>query len=159
MTDEPFEIYQLAGIRAGMLGLCRQPVTDADFTQIDSWCPNIVITLTGKEEFPTVEKSLPLQFQDADYDWLYIPVIDFGVPASQDTKLWQNTLVQLHGTLSPGGKVLIHCKGGKGRSGVVLVKLLVMQREAGESALARLRAVREGAVETNDQYKWATMPL
>ena len=159
MADEKFWIYQLAGIRAGTLGLCRQPATDADFAKIDSWRPNIVLTLTGKEEFPTVGKSLPLQFQNAGYDWLHIPVTDFGVPASEDTSLWQKNLVQLHEVLSAGGKVLIHCKGGKGRSGMVLLKLLVMQGEAGETALARLRAIREGAVETNDQYKWATKPL
>jgi len=159
MADEKFQIYQLAGISAGTLGLCRQPATDADFAKIDSWRPNIVLTLTGKEEFPTVGKPLPLQFQDAGYDWLHIPVIDFGVPASEDTALWQESIVQLHEVLSAGGKVLIHCKGGKGRSGMVLLKLLVMQGEAGATALARLRAIREGAVETNDQYKWATRPL
>jgi rhodanese/phosphatase family protein len=159
MANEPFQIYQLAGIRAGTLGLCRQPSIDADFEIIDSWRPNIVLTLTGKEEFPTVGKSLPQQFQEAGYDWLHIPITDFGVPANEDTSLWHETLVQLHETLSTGGKVLIHCKGGKGRSGMVLLKLLVMQGEAGEAALARLRAVREGAVETKDQYKWATMPL
>jgi len=159
MAGEPFQIYQLAGIRAGMLGLCRQPATDEDFSKIDSWRPNIVLTLTGKEEFPTVGKSLLIQFQEAGYDWLHIPVIDFDVPARDDTSLWQKTLVQLHETINAGGKVLIHCKGGKGRSGMVLLKLLVMQGEAGETALARLRAIREGAVETNDQFKWATMPL
>ena len=159
MPSEPFQIYQLAGIRAGMLGLCKQPATDADFAKIDGWRPNIVLTLTGKEEFPTVGRSLQLQFQDARYDWLHIPIIDFGVPTKEDTPLWQKILEQSHGILSADGKVLVHCKGGNGRSGMVLLKLLVMQGESGKNALTRLRAVRAGAVETDDQYRWATLPL
>ncbi len=159
MSTEPFQIYQITGFKAGMLGLCKQPAANADFAKIDGWRPNIVLTLTGKDEFPTAGRSLPLQFQVADYDWLHIPIIDFGVPTNEDTPLWQEHLEQLHEILSADGKVLIHCKGGNGRSGMVLLKLLVMQGEDSKNALARLRAVRAGAVETDDQYRWATLPL
>lgn len=159
MPAEPFQIYQVAGYCTGTLGLCRQPATDADFAKIKSWQPTIVLTLTGKEEFPTAGKSLPLQFQDAGYDWLHIPIMDFGVPPHEDAQFWQSILEQLHKILSADGKVLIHCKGGNGRSGMILLKLLVMQGEDCKTALARLRAVRAGAVETDHQYSWATLPL
>jgi predicted protein tyrosine phosphatase len=159
MPTEPFQIYQIAGFNAGMLGLCKQPVTDADFVMIKTWRPNVVLTLTNEEEFPKAIKSLPQQFLEADYNWLHLPVIDFGAPDAHDKALWQETLEQLLDILNAGGRVLIHCKGGNGRSGMVLLKLQVMQGEGGKDALARLRAVRAGAVETDAQYRWATIPL
>lgn len=159
MSAEPFQIYQVAGYRAGTLGLCKQPATDADFALITGWDPRIVITLTGENEFPEIGVSLPQRFLEAGFDWLHLPVIDFGVPAAKDNPLWHEHLAQMLDVLCASGKILIHCKGGNGRSGMLLLKLLIMQGEDSIAALSRLRAVRAGAVETDAQNLWATMPL
>lgn len=159
MPAEPFQIYQVAGFNAGTLALCKQPVTDAEFAAITNWNPNIVVTLTSEDEFPKAGMFLPQRFLEAPFDWLHLPIIDFGVPEAIDNSLWQEALGQLQGVLSTGGRVLIHCKGGIGRSGMLVLKLLCLQGETGEAALKRIRAVRTGAVETDDQYKWATIPL
>ena len=54
-----------------------------------------------------------------------------------------------------GGRVLFHCLGGCGRSGMAVLRLLVEMGEAPEAALERLRRVRPCAVETGDQCDWA----
>ncbi|MBR9844091.1 MAG: protein phosphatase, partial [Rhodobacteraceae bacterium] len=49
----------------------------------------------------------------------------------------------------------VHCFGGCGRSGMAIMRLLVEMGEEPEAALARLRAVRPCAVETEAQRLWA----
>ncbi len=55
-----------------------------------------------------------------------------------------------------GGRVLVHCMGGCGRSGMALLRLMVESGEPADRALARLRAVRPCAVETPEQLAWAS---
>ena len=159
MPAQPFEIFKIAGFTKGTAALCRQPATDADYAMIAAWAPAIVVTLTLEDEFPHTGKFLPLRFLEAKYDWLHLPITDFGVPANKDCALWQDALGQLQAVLDTNGRVLAHCKAGRGRSGMLILKLLTLQGEPGETALARIRTIRGGAVETEAQYNWATKPL
>jgi len=56
------------------------------------------------------------------------------------------------------GKVFAHCYGGKGRSGMVLLRLMVERGLDPDQALQDLRRVRPGAVETQAQWLWAISP-
>jgi len=159
MAPEPFQIYQVQGFNAGTLALCKQPATDSDFVAIKDWNPSIVVTLTGDDEFPKTGQSLPHRFHKASFNWLHLPIVDFGIPYRKDRDLWLRAIAQLASILNANGRVLAHCKGGNGRSGMLLLKLLCLQGEDGEAAQLRIRAVRSGAIETEDQYRWATMPL
>ena len=153
---EPFAIYELDGFGAGILALCRQPNQAEDFNSIANWQPSVVVTHTQEEEFPEIKPSLPMHFLQADYDWLHLPIVDFGSPYTQD---WGQALDDLLTTLNAGGRILAHCKGGQGRSGMLLLKLLVAQGEDPKDALSRIRSVRPNAVETDEQYNWAIKPL
>jgi hypothetical protein len=159
MSSDPFQIHDVAGFTKGVLGICKQPETDADFADIAAWKPGVVITLTEEVEFPDIGKSLPLRFLETECDWLHLPITDLGVPDVKDRDLWLEILEGLQAVLNANGKVLVHCKGGKGRSGMVLLKQLTLQGEDGSTALQRLRDIRAGAVETGAQFKWATTPL
>src|SRR5690606_33735699 len=58
--------------------------------------------------------------------------------------------------LEGGGRVLVHCLGGCGRSGMVALRLMIGAGETPEVALRHLRGVRPCAVETEAQLAWAT---
>jgi hypothetical protein len=159
MSDEIFHIYQVDGFNAGVLALCKQPSSERDFAHIAEWRPSVAVTLTTEKEFPTMQKSLPQHFLEVDYDWLHLPITDYGIPDLDDRRLWQDALAQLQSILHVGGRILVHCRGGRGRSGMLLLKLLTLQGEDGEAALKRIRTTRENAVETDAQYLWATKAL
>ena len=53
--------------------------------------------------------------------------------------------------LRQGGAVVVHCRGGLGRAGMVAAMLLVMTGEDPRRAIERVRAVRPGAIETPAQ--------
>ena len=58
--------------------------------------------------------------------------------------------------LRGGGRVLIHCRAGRGRSGMIALRLMIAGGERPVAALKRLRAVQPEAVETPGQMNWAT---
>jgi protein-tyrosine phosphatase len=119
----------------------------------------MVVTLTEASEFPTIKPSLPQRFSTAQYDWLHLPVVDFNVPTAQGNQVWRPALTRMKAVLDQNGKVLVHCRGGRGRSGMVMLKLLILQGQDTKTALARIRRIRAGAVETDAQFHWATKPL
>jgi rhodanese-related sulfurtransferase len=53
-----------------------------------------------------------------------------------------------------GRPVVIHCRGGLGRSGTVAAACLVALGHEPAMAVLNVRAVRPGAVETYDQERW-----
>ena len=60
------------------------------------------------------------------------------------------------GHLARGEGLLLHCRGGQGRSGMIALRLLVERGEAPDAGLTRLRQARPGAVETAAQLAWAS---
>ena len=130
---------------------------EADMATILDWGPSLVLTMTTAHEL-TVAKAtdLPMRLSGAGIDWLHLPIEDFGAPAGETAAYWPKAAARAHEVLDEGGRVLIHCFGGQGRSGMAALRLLVERGEAPDTALARLRAVRPGAVETAEQRAWAS---
>jgi len=84
----------------------------------------------------------------------HFAVPDFSAPAENDAR-WKPLSETLHRTLSQGGAVLLHCMGGKGRSGMVAMRVLTGQGTPPKTALETVRKARPGAVETDAQAAWA----
>ncbi|MAZ20517.1 MAG: hypothetical protein CMN19_04985 [Roseovarius sp.] len=73
-----------------------------------------------------------------------------------DTKTWGEIEARALAALRGGGRVLIHCRAGRGRSGMIALRLMIAGGERPVAALKRLRAVQPEAVETPGQMNWAT---
>jgi len=146
-----FEIYSVAGFTTGRLALCRQPVSAGEFEQVSKWNADVIVTMTDLEEFPN--ETFASDIARCSPQWIHAAVPDFGVPKGDMSPL----LERLGQALSDGARVLIHCKGGQGRSGMLVTRLLVDQGEPANEALHRVRAVRPHAVETKDQELWASL--
>jgi ADP-ribosyl-[dinitrogen reductase] hydrolase len=57
--------------------------------------------------------------------------------------------------LRDGGNIVIHCRGGIGRAGMVAARLLVELGDAPDVAIAKVRVARHPrAVETLEQERW-----
>lgn len=60
----------------------------------------------------------------------------------------------LHERLLHGERLLVHCKGGLGRTGVVAAMLLVGRGVDVEEAIGAVRAARPGAIENEAQENY-----
>ena len=150
-----FSISELAA-GGGVLGICPLPGRFSPYTEdlaaILKWRPDHVLTMTTLAEMaPVGAGRLGQDLRNAGVEWHHLPVPDFGVPPEQVQAGWPD----LRDVMAGGGRVLAHCFGGCGRSGMALLRLMVEAGEPGSDALARLRAVRPCAVETDAQRDWA----
>ncbi len=129
---------------------------DADMTTLLQWNPDLVLTMTTLAELAKVNAAeLPIRLSDASTDWRHLPIEDFGAPNSETANLWPDAAKRAHEILDNGGKVLAHCYGGQGRSGMAIMRLMVERGIPPDDALAQIRAVRPHAVETEPQRLWA----
>lgn len=89
-----------------------------------------------------------------DMDWLHAPIRDFDTPDPGFQAGWLTLSRRLQERLDAGDRVLVHCRGGRGRSGMIAAALLIGAGVDAEDAIAAARAVRPGAIETPGQEAW-----
>ncbi|MDA7966900.1 dual specificity protein phosphatase family protein [Ruegeria sp.] len=161
MSDEDpkFEIFALP-VGGGTLALTPIPGRGgtycADLAVIRAWAPDIVVSMTtGAEMAQQGAEDFGRDIVGLGANWVHLPIEDFGTPPGDVTQRWVEVSVDIRTALSRGGRVLVHCRGGCGRSGMIVLRLMVECGEAPDAALARLRALRPCAVETEGQMRWA----
>lgn len=154
--------FQIAALPAGggELGLCPIPGRGGDYAgdlaAILRWAPGLVLTMTTTREMEaTGARGLGEDLALAGVDWRHLAIVDFGAPGPNTASLWPEAARAAHDVLRQGGRVLCHCFGGCGRSGMAVLRLMIEAGEASETALLRLRAARPCAVETQAQLAWA----
>jgi len=152
-------IYAL-GVGDGILALTGLPGSGGDYAEdlshIRDWRPALVISMTtGPEMAAAGAADLGADLQAMGCRWVHLPVPDFDAPPEAIIAKWSPVSQSALQALAGGGRVLVHCRGGCGRSGMVALRLMLESGEAPEAALARLRAVRPCAVETDAQMRWA----
>ncbi|WP_353474463.1 dual specificity protein phosphatase family protein [Salipiger sp. H15] len=152
-------IHALA-VSDGILAISPLPGAGGDFAgdmaHVTEWRPAMVITLVTQAEMEEVgAAALGAHVQDHGSRWVHLPIPDFGTPPEEMLHRWPEVSAQVRHALAGGGRVLVHCRGGCGRSGMVALRLMIEAGEAADDALARLRHVRPCAVETEGQMDWA----
>lgn len=154
--------FQIAALPAGggELGLCPIPGRGGDYAgdlaAILRWAPGLVLTMTTAGELAmTGAGGFGKDLAVAGIHWRHLAIQDYGAPGAATTKLWPEAARAAIEVLGQGGRVLAHCFGGCGRSGMAVLRLMIEAGEAPETALLRLRAARSCAVETDGQLAWA----
>jgi ADP-ribosyl-[dinitrogen reductase] hydrolase len=123
-----------------------------DLDAIAEWGAAVVVTLV--EPFELDELKVPHIGEEVAHrhmDWLHLPIRDVSIPDEAFEAAWASAGPALHERLRDGQNVLVHCKGGLGHGGTIAANLLVELGKAPNEAIARVRAVRPGALETKAQ--------
>jgi hypothetical protein len=153
VSIETFRIVPLP-VASGVIGLCRLPGAAGDLPRdlaaIAHWGPSLALTLTPLDEAAALGLPDPARLAPS---WRHFPIPDFGTPPPDAD--WHALRDAALAVLQDGGRVLIHCRGGLGRTGMVALGLMIAAGEEAAPALARLRAARPGAIETDQQMDWA----
>lgn len=87
--------------------------------------------------------------------WTHFPIQDFDIPSEADTKAWSALETILSERLKTGGRILIHCRAGFGRSGMIAARLLMACGSMPDDAVKMVRDARPGTIETPAQLDWA----
>ncbi|HEY9037947.1 MAG TPA: protein phosphatase [Roseovarius sp.] len=154
-----FVVHALPVLR-GILAIAPLPGSggdyDADLAHLKDWQPAMVVTMsTSAEMVAAGAGNLGRDVGFMGSRWVHVATPDFGVPDRDAMQNWARAEPIALSALRGGGRVLIHCKGGCGRSGMAALRLMIAAGDAPEAALERLRALRPCAVETSAQMRWA----
>ena len=88
------------------------------------------------------------QLLNRGIDQLHLPVIDFTAPTLDQL----DTFVSLTADeLLWGGRVVVHCAAGRGRTGTFLAAWFVANGANADEAIAHVRTLRPGSIETQSQ--------
>jgi ADP-ribosylglycohydrolase/protein-tyrosine phosphatase len=162
---------------AGRLGITFCPGKKGDSTYGEPWDRDLLldveairvsgatalVTLIEPDEFELLEVAdLPKAVRAAGLEWHHLPIRDVGVPDASFERLWQFAGARVRARLRSGDHVVVHCRGGLGRAGLVAARILVEFGVPPAEAVVRVRAARKRAIETAEQeryvHRWSALP-
>lgn len=133
---------------AAQTGAWRRDL-DLDLDAIRAWGASTVVTLVRPEELELLAvQGLGAAVAARGMAWHHMPITDVSVPDAAFERAWGLVGAELRGRLRRGERILVHCRGGLGRSGLVAARLLVELGVPAETAIRQVRAARPGAIET-----------
>jgi len=130
----------------GWLDHFRPPPTkqmDADLAWLRAQNIGALLTLT---EMALEEEAL----EQHQLEVLHLPVPDMTAPFPEQ---FQQALDFIDIQRSMGRAVAVHCLMGQGRTGAILAAYLIRRGMSADDAIARLRVICPGAIESEDQKR------
>jgi len=79
---------------------------------------------------------------------VHLPVVDFTAPTLSQLDTFVTTTAN---ELMSGGRVVVHCAAGQGRTGTFLAAWFVASGATSDEAIDHVRALRPGSIETQTQ--------
>lgn len=167
--SHPLEIAVIELPEGGAIGLTFCPgkhQTDAttgvwqrdlalDLDAIKTWGASAVLTLVEEHELSALNvSSLGEEVMARGMAWTHMPIADFTTPDQTFRSKWPAVSDALLAELDAGRRVLVHCKGGLGRTGLVSAMLLVDRGMPAEETMALVRKHRPGAIENRQQENY-----
>lgn len=126
-----------------------------DIATIKTWGADAIISLLEDFEYEELQVAkLPSIFQSEFKIWHNLPIPDKNAPDQKWLANWLSIRGQLHTQLKYGEKIMIHCKGGFGRTGTVAAMILMDFGFSAADAIAECRKARELSVETLEQEQF-----
>lgn len=152
------QLYWVDGPWTGKLALAARP-RGGDWLEdeVAGWrkagINTILSLLTSDEEQDLDLKNEGLEVKRRGMKFVSFPIQDRQVPGSQTQMV--AALENLEADLSAGKNVVIHCRQGIGRTGLVAACLLVTKGLSSGAAISTLSAARGTPIpETEEQRRW-----
>lgn len=124
-----------------------------DLDVIRAWGASLVLTILEDHELDALGvRDIGAEIERRGMAWARLGIADAGIPDSGAERTWREELgPRIHEELRRGHDVLLHCKGGLGRTGMMAARLLVERGMEPERAISAIREARHGAIETAEQ--------
>lgn len=125
-----------------------------DLEAIVTWGAAAVVTLVEHDELSLLQvPALGEEVRRRYMDWIHLPIEDVSVPSDGFEAAWKVEGEGVRARLRAGFDVLVHCRGGLGRAGMVAARLLAELGMDPDRAIEAVRRVRPGAIETPAQER------
>jgi ADP-ribosyl-[dinitrogen reductase] hydrolase len=166
----PYVINALA-VSGGEVGLCCCPghrltpsfvrpsleALEADLDAIAAFGARRLVTLMEPDELAYIgidPKRLDREIRARGLEWLHLPIRNLSIPGVAWETGWLTAGAALRRELAEGGRFAMHCYAGLGRTGTVAARLLIEHGTRPAEAIAQVRRIRPGSIETVEQENY-----
>ena len=123
-----------------------------DLDAVSAFGTSVLVTLIEQHEIEELAvHGISEETYRRNMEWLHMPIRDGSVPGREFEAAWQLYGPGLRGRLRDGFNIVVHCKGGLGRAGMIAARLLIELGADPQEVIAQVRYVRPGAIETSVQ--------
>ncbi len=127
---------------------------DVDIDVLVDWGCTALLSLIEDHELEELQVKDLSEKLNGKIAYYRMPIIDGGIPDASTKKTWSSIGPELRQRLINGERIVIHCKGGLGRTGTIVAQLLIEFGENPENAIRFVREAREGAIENAIQENY-----
>src|SRR6478735_1792008 len=126
-----------------------------DLDRVRDWGAAAVVTLLEPKELALLKvERLGEEILRRNMLWFHLPIVDVSIPDERFENEWNVAGEELRSMLRRRLDVLVHCRGGLGRAGLIAARLLIELGMEPTLAIENVRKVRPGAIETPDQERF-----
>jgi ADP-ribosyl-[dinitrogen reductase] hydrolase len=128
---------------------------DLDLQVIRDWDARALVSLIEEHEFNLLGvPDLPAKVRSSGIIWIHLPIVDLEVPDWRFEERWEKAGTKMSHILANGGRIVLHCRAGLGRTGTIAARLLVEFGVDPRAAIAKVRQARPGAIQTREQVEY-----
>jgi len=114
----------------------------------------IITLITDEEMLRHNASELGALCEGLQLEWFHLPIEDEGAPDELFEKHWAQLAIKVHRHLDNNCAVVIHCKGGSGRTGLVAARLLIERGLSVAEAMSQIRTLRPNAFSHDVQIRY-----
>lgn len=108
---------------------------------------SMLITLMFNEEMEKNNAlSLPTECKKQDIEWIQLPILDDAAPSQAFESQWNVQKASILEVINNKGTIAVHCKGGSGRTGLVIGLILLAIGWPGEKVIEEVQKIRPKAL-------------
>lgn len=128
---------------------------ERDLATIRAWGATALISLVEQDELEFLGiATIGKQAQHVALDWYHLPIADFRAPGPAFEQSWDECGQIILARLLQGGRIMIHCLAGLGRTGTIAARILIELGSAPRAAIAHVREARPGAIQNPEQERY-----
>lgn len=126
-----------------------------DLQCICNWGATLIVNLLEVREIVTLGiGTLASRILSRNMSFLHLPMANNALPDEGFEEKWTLARPKLQQCLQGGERMLIHCKEGIGRSGIIAARLLIESGVDPDSAIRAVKKARPGSLMLYSQEKY-----
>ena len=158
MTTHPFDILTLENgaqlIFTPCPGTKDATLVDAISTLKQAGTEMLLTLMFDEELLKLSAQTLPNACEKNDIKWLQLPILDDAAPSQPFESQWQVHKVSILDIINNKGTIAVHCKGGSGRTGLVIGLILLAIGYPSNKVIETVQEIRPNSLKNPSQLNY-----